>query len=81
MPEMDGFETTKRIRDAESGTNRHLPIVAMTANAIHGDRERCLAVGMDEYLAKPVRAETLYGMLDSILERNRAEEPAAARDR
>jgi signal transduction histidine kinase/ActR/RegA family two-component response regulator len=71
MPEMDGFETTRRIRESESGTNRHLAIVAMTANALQGDRDRCLAAGMDEYLAKPVRTEDLYRMIESVLSRNR----------
>jgi signal transduction histidine kinase/ActR/RegA family two-component response regulator len=80
MPEMDGFETTKRIRDAETASGRHIPIVAMTANAIAGDRDRCLAVGMDEYLAKPVRAETLYRMIDSFLIEDPSVESTQARE-
>ena len=75
MPEMDGFETTRRIRESEAGTSRHLAIVAMTANALQGDRDRCLESGMDEYLAKPVRAEDLYRMIQSTLARYR---PGAA---
>ncbi len=71
MPEMDGFETTRRIRESEAGTPRHLAIVAMTANALQGDRDRCLESGMDEYLAKPVRAEDLYRMIESTLARYR----------
>jgi signal transduction histidine kinase/ActR/RegA family two-component response regulator len=71
MPDMDGFETTRRIRESEAGSNRHLLIVAMTANALQGDRDRCLAAGMDEYLAKPVRAEDLYRMIEGILTRPR----------
>jgi CheY-like chemotaxis protein len=78
MPEMDGFETTRRIRDAETECGRHVPIVAMTANAIFGDRDRCLAVGMDEYLAKPVRAEMLYQTIDSFLEADRSIESTPA---
>ncbi|HEX9082699.1 MAG TPA: response regulator, partial [Holophagaceae bacterium] len=58
MPEMDGFEASRRIRDRERGTRR-IPIVAMTANAMVGDRERCLEAGMDDYIPKPVRMEDL----------------------
>jgi two-component system sensor histidine kinase/response regulator len=64
MPLLDGFEATRRIRDAEraNGSPR-LPVVAMTANAAEGDRERCLAAGMDDYLAKPIVRETLAALL------------------
>jgi two-component system sensor histidine kinase/response regulator len=58
MPELDGFAATQRIRDQEGGS-RHTPIIAMTASAMTGDRERCLAAGMDDYVAKPVSPETL----------------------
>ena len=54
MPVMDGFEATRVVRQTEQGTDQHLIIVAMTANVIQGDRERCLAVGMDDYLPKPI---------------------------
>ncbi len=64
MPRMDGFEATRRIRADEAGSDRHIPIIAMTANAMERDRQRCLSVGMDDYLAKPVRPEQLYGMVD-----------------
>lgn len=62
MPELDGLEATRRIRRAEDDDHR-IPIIAMTANAMKGDRERCLEVGMDDYISKPVRAADLRAMI------------------
>jgi two-component system, sensor histidine kinase len=67
MPNMDGLTATRRIRSAAGGLCRNVPVVALTANAISGDREKCLAAGMDEYLAKPFREEDLYQVLLSAL--------------
>lgn len=64
MPVIDGFEATRAIRRNETQTGKHVTIVAMTANAMEGDREMCLAAGMDDYLAKPVQMQTLRTVLE-----------------
>lgn len=66
MPELDGFEATTAIRAQEQATDRRIPIVALTAHAMQGDRERCLAAGMDDFLSKPLVARTLQVMLGRI---------------
>ena len=69
MPELDGIEATVRLREKEKTTGNHQPIIAMTALVMKGDRERCLAAGMDGYLSKPIRAEEL----DAVLEKHVAQ--------
>jgi two-component system, sensor histidine kinase and response regulator len=68
MPEMDGLEAARRIRAQEAVNGGHIPIIALTANAMQGDRERCLDAGMDSYLAKPVKAEALYREVQKLTE-------------
>jgi CheY-like chemotaxis protein len=67
MPEMDGYEATTSIRKAEETTLRHVPILAMTAHAMKGDQERCLAVGMDGYVSKPIRPDDLRQAIEALV--------------
>ena len=67
MPEMDGIMATKVIRKAELSSSRRVPIIAITAQAMQGDRERCLAAGMDDYLSKPVSRNDLLTVLQRWL--------------
>jgi CheY-like chemotaxis protein len=73
MPDMDGFQATAEIRKLE-GTDRHTPVVAVTAHAFEGDREKCLAAGMDDYLTKPIDLDSMCAMVERW---TRVEEPAA----
>ena len=69
MPEMDGFQATQKIRELEQNSNKHIPIIALTAYAMKSDREKCLSVGMDGYLSKPINfkdmKDTIYTIVTS----------------
>ncbi len=69
MPELNGYEAAIAIREKEQGTNRHIPIIAMTAYAVKGDREKCLAAGMDGYVSKPIRTDRLREEIETVLHR------------
>ena len=67
MPELDGFQVIRLIRERERGTSAHLPVIAVTARSRREDRERCVAAGMDDYLAKPVGATDLWAAIDRVV--------------
>jgi CheY-like chemotaxis protein len=76
MPDIDGYEATRELRRRENG-GRHTPVIAMTAHAMTGDRERCLDAGMDDYIAKPVRSQTLNDVLSRWIGREQADGTSA----
>jgi len=79
MPELDGFVATRLIRERERHDGRHVPIVAMTASAMAGDRERCVAAGMDEYVTKPITKDRLRDALLKTIQRFADSSPGALR--
>ena len=68
MPIMNGIVATKKIREIEASTNSHTPIIAITANALLGDKEECIEAGMDDYISKPFQIEVLIQKMKSLLE-------------
>src|SRR5262249_4268727 len=76
MPEMDGFETTRRIRTSEARSGKHVPIIAMTAHAMSEDRYKCLSAGMDDYVSKPVTRRKLKEVLTRHLSKSQPGEAA-----
>ncbi len=76
MPKMDGFEATAIIRRKEQETHRHIPIIAVTAHAMEGDRKRCIDAGMDDYVAKPIAAQKLFAAIEfNMLTRSKTKPP------
>ncbi|MBU2538689.1 MAG: response regulator [Proteobacteria bacterium] len=71
MPEMDGFAATGLIRSLEKNTGKHMPIIALTAHAIHGYKEQCLEAGMDDYCVKPIQAKDLFQAMSGVLKKHR----------
>jgi two-component system sensor histidine kinase/response regulator len=67
MPDMDGFEATAAIREQEKFGAKHVPIIAMTAHAMVGDRDRCLAAGMDDYVSKPINSNDLLAAIERVM--------------
>jgi CheY-like chemotaxis protein len=77
MPVMDGLEATVTIRQREQATGTHLPIIALTAHAMQGDRERCLEAGMDDYVSKPIQSDILFKAIERLVPSRLAEEQEA----
>src|SRR5262249_886966 len=78
-PGMDGFAATAAVREGEKKTGRHIPIIAMTAHTMKGDRERCLSAGMDDYIAKPIRTDELAAIIARY--RPQSDRPSGGRAR
>ncbi|MCJ7681823.1 MAG: response regulator, partial [Candidatus Aminicenantes bacterium] len=74
MPVMDGFQATAAIRKTEKTTGKHIPIIALTAHAMKGDKEKCLEAGMDDYVSKPIKPDILFQTIDEQMLTNRSEE-------
>ena len=72
MPEMDGFDATAAIRAKETSSGEHMAIIAMTANALVGDEQRCLSAGMDGYVSKPIRTEEMFATIETVMRKNLA---------
>jgi two-component system sensor histidine kinase/response regulator len=79
MPDMNGFAATAAIRNREKEAGYHTPIIAMTAHAMKGDRERCLQVGMDDYVAKPIQSEQLFEVIERVIKRMKEMKPTDAK--
>ena len=67
LPEIDGWEATRRVREAEKGTGKRVPVIALTAHAMSGDREKAMAAGCDDYDTKPVELDRLLGKMNALL--------------
>jgi CheY-like chemotaxis protein len=78
MPRLGGYETSRRIRARERGTAAHVPIIALTAQAMKGDREQCLEAGMDGYVSKPLKIAELFAVMHEVLGGRRAPRPGPA---
>lgn len=78
MPEMDGYQATQEIRKIEVLTNKHVPIIGLTANAEAADREKCISAGMDNYITKPIKSESIEQMLVTYLAHKIQEDPSPA---
>jgi CheY-like chemotaxis protein len=69
MPNMNGFEATAAIREKEKNSDKHTPIIAMTAHAMKGDREMCIEKGMDDYVPKPLKADELLSKIEEVVQK------------